>query len=193
MRTNKIIAIVGTRNTGKTDFTKNLIDEFPQPKKIIVDVLDNPVWHNLKTHNHPEWESRKVPAMPLEKLPYHKSGMYRVFSSDMKYLEKTISEEVANCLVVFEDATRWFKPNLTDAQLRYLLNSKQLNCDVVLVFHNLRKVPRDVVSNADFLVLLKTGESTYDQDKYYHPGFAQAFKEVHESEDRYIHRIIQLQ
>lgn len=192
MRTNKIIIIVGTRNTGKTDFAKNLLDDFPQPKSLIVDVLDNPVWHNLKTHNHPEWVERVVPIMPVEKLPYHKSGLYRVYSSDIRTLEAMIEEHVSNTVVVFEDATRWFKPNLTDAQLRYILNSKQVNCDLVLVFHNLRKVPRDVVSNADYLVLFKTGEAVYDKDKYYHAGFDQAFKEILKSDNRYIHRIIQL-
>ena len=193
MRTNSICIYVGKRGSGKTHFVKNLIDSFPQPKTLIVDVLDNPEWHNLKTYNHPEWEGRIIPIMPIEKLPFHKSGLYRVFSSDIELLEHNIDQFVRNTSLIIEDCSRWFNSKLTKTQKRYLLNSKQTNCDIHLFFHTLSSVPPELVKYADYITIFKTGESAFDNKKYYLPDFAKQFNEVFKSNDRFINRTILLQ
>lgn len=193
IRTNSICIYVGKRGSGKTHFVKNLIDDFPQPKTLIVDVLDNPEWHNMKTYNHPDWEFRTIPIMPLDKVHLHKSGLYRIFSSDIEQLEFLIDQCVRNTSLIIEDCSRWYNSKLTKTQKRYLLNSKQTNCDIHLFFHTLSAVPPELIKYADFLTIFKTGESFYDKKKYYLPEFDKAFKAVFSSNDRYINRTIRLQ
>jgi hypothetical protein len=192
MRVNKIFIYVGTRGTGKTDFVKNLIDHFPQPKTLIVDIAENPAWANMETHNHPEWASRKIPIMALDKLPYHKSGIYHIFDDDIDYLEQLIFEHVVNTALIIEDATQWYNSTLTKAQKRYLLRSKQLNCDYHIVFHTLSSVPPELIKYSDYLTIFKTGESNYNNKKFYHPSFDKIFHEVYNSQDPYINRTIRL-
>jgi hypothetical protein len=193
MRTNSICIYVGKRGSGKTDFVKNMIDFFPQPKTLIVDTFDNPVWRNMKTYSHPEWETRIVPVMPIEKLHLHKSGLYRVFHSDTDFLQFQIQQHCMNTAILFEDSTRYFPLNLSRTQKNYLLNSKQTNCDIHLVFHTLSQVPPELIKYADFLILFKTGEGSYNPKKYYHPNFDKVFQTVLKSNDRYINRTIPLQ
>jgi hypothetical protein len=192
MRVNKIFIYVGTRGTGKTDFVKNLIDHFPQPKTLIVDIAENPAWANMETHNHPEWASRKIPIMPLEKLPYHKSGIYHIYHDDITLLEQMIFEHVVNTSLIIEDATQWYNATLTKAQKRYLLRSKQLNCDYHIVFHTLSSVPPELIKYSDYLTIFKTGEITFNNKKFYQPSFEKIFKEVYNSQDPYINRTIRL-
>lgn len=192
MRTNKIFIYVGTRGTGKTDFMKNLIPYFPQEKTLIVDVAENPAWATMETYNHPEWASRTIPIMPLEKLPYHKKGTYHIFHDDIEELEQMIFKHVSNCSLIIEDATQWYNVTLTKAQKKYLLRSKQLNCDYHIVFHTLSSVPPELIKYADFLTIFKTGEVTYNPKKFYQPGFDSIFQEVYKSNEQYINRTIRL-
>ncbi len=192
-RTNKIFIYVGKRGTGKTDFIKNLIDVFPQPKTLIVDVLDNPVWRNLKTWDHPEWESRKIPVISLDQIEHHQHGIYRAFSSDIDLLENCIDQYVRDTSLIIEDCSRWYNSTLTKTQKRYLLNSKQTNCDVHLFFHTLASIPRQLIAYADYLTIFKTGEYRYDRSKYEHPDFDTAFRKVLKSTNKHEVITIRLQ
>ncbi len=192
MRTNSICIYVGTRGAGKTVFVKNLIDLFPQPKTLIVDIFDNPVWRNMETHNHPEWVHRVIPVIPVEKLPKQLTGLYRVFSNDIELLERAIDLHVRNTSLIIEDCTRWFNSTLTKTQKRYLLNSKQTNCDLHLFFHTLSAVPPDLIKYGDYLTIFKTGEYFYDKKKYCLPAFEKAFKKVVGSSDDFCNETIKL-
>lgn len=193
IRTNKICIYVGKRGTGKTDLIKNLIDRFPQPKTLIVDVLDNPVWRNMKTHDHPEWENRRIPIIELEQIEYHQHGTYRAYSSNIELLENFIDQYVRDTSLIVEDCSRWYNATLTKTQKRYLLNSKQTNCDVHLFFHTLSAVPRQLIAYADYLTLFKTGEYSYDKSKYEHPDFDTAFRKVLKSTNKHETITIRLQ
>lgn len=177
-RTNKISLFIGKRGTGKTDFIKEQIDYFPQPKCLIVDLFDNPVWHNMKTHAHPEWENREIKFLPPELVYRHSAGICLTYSSDIEALEQIVSNHVRNSVVIVEDASRWYNSKLTRSQKIYLLNSKQTNCDFNLFFHTLSSVPPELIKYADYLTLFKTGETTYDKHKYPIPGFDQVFQHV---------------
>lgn len=192
MRTNKICIYVGKRGTGKTHFVKNLIPYFPQPKTLIVDVLDNPEWHTLETWDHPEWANKIIPVMPVEMIPRHLSGTYRTFSSDIEMLEEYIADYVRNTALIIEDCSRWFNSRLTRQQKNYLLNSKQTNCDVHLFFHTLSSIPPELVKYADYITLFKTGEAVFDKNKFHSPDFAKSFRIVNDSKDRFINRTVRL-
>lgn len=192
-RTNKIFLVVGNRGTGKTDFCKNMLQLSPMPKKLIVDTFDNPAWRNMKTHDHPDWENITVPVMPVDMLNYHKGGLYRIFHTDTDFLQDEIDKYCMNSLVLVEDATRYFPLNLTRSQKNYLLNSKQKNLDIILVFHFLSTVPPELLKMADYLTIFKTNEAQVNEKKYFHPGFKEAFNHVYNSKNRFENKTIRLQ
>lgn len=192
-RTNKIILIIGKRGTGKTDYIKEIIDVFPQPKKLIVDTLDNPPWRNMKTWKHPDWSTRQIPVMPVEKLSQHENGLYRMYSEDTDLLQEAVAKHCEDTLVVMEDATRYFNSKLSKAQKAYLLNSKQKNVDVIIVWHYLGNLPAEILRIADYIVLFKTGEGAFNPDKYFHPGFKEAFEYVKNSKNKFEYLEIDIQ
>lgn len=192
-RANKIYLYVGNRNTGKTDFIKNLIPCMPQPKTLIVDTFDSPVWRNFKTWNHPEFESKIIPVITPEQVKNHKYGTFRTFDSDIDKLQAVISQDVSDCSVILEDASRYYSMNLTRDQRNYLLNSKQKNVDFHLVFHFLVDIPPKLVKLADFITIFKTGEVSINKDKYTHPDFETAFKYVAQSKNRFENVTLMLQ
>lgn len=184
-RDNCIYLYVGNRKTGKTDLIKNIIDVMPQPKVLIVDTFDNPVWRTMKTWNHPEWDSRIIPTIQPEQVKLHQYGLCRVYSDDTDMMQGIIKRDCANSSTIIEDASRYFDPRLTKAQKAYLLNSKQKNVDLHLVFHFLSDIAPQLIKLANYITIKKTGEKTYDKDKYHHPDFAEAFKRVSESPNRF--------
>jgi len=192
-RTNKIILVVGNRGTGKTDFCKNILDTLPQPKKLILDTFDNPAWRNMKTWNHPEWESRVIPIMPIEDIERHRSGMYRIAESDTIHSQDMIDKHCMDTGLIMEDASRYFPLNLSRSQKNYLLNSKQKNTDIILVFHYLATVPPELVKMADYITLFKTGEGDFNDKKYFHTGFREAFEYLKKAKNRFENVTINLQ
>lgn len=193
IRTNKIFIYVGKRGTGKTHFIKNLMDRFPQPKTLIVDVLDNAEWRSMKTHDHPEWKNRQIPIIELEQIEYHQHGTYRAFHNEIEILESYIDQHVRDTSLIIEDCSRWFDAKLTKVQRRYLLNSKQTNCDIHLFFHTLVSVPKQLIAWGDYLTLFKTGEYSYDKKKFAHPEFDTAFRKVLKSTNIHENITIRLQ
>ena len=194
MRTNKVILLVGTRGTGKTDFLKPLVKNSNLPKRLIVDTFDTPVWHNLATHNKPDWKSINIPAVEMRQLKNWKSGTYRCFSSDTKEMMSTIQNHVTNSLIVFEDATKYVRANLQDDVRKFVLDSKQKNLDLIFVFHALASIPKELARISDLLVIKKTSESLEKTIKNKFPvsTFEPAFKTVNNSKDRYTHKTIRL-
>lgn len=193
-RTNKVILLAGTRGTGKTDFIKKIVKSSNLPKKLIVDTFDSPVWHDLKTHDHPDWKDNKVPVVELSKLKYWKSGTYRIYSSDTDTMMSIIQTDIQNCLLVLEDATRYVRANLQKDVRYFVYDSKQKNLDIVFIFHSLASIPLELARISDLLVIKRTSEALTSSLKNRFPvgDFEKAFKEVNNSKDRYHHKTIRL-
>ena len=191
-RSNAVILIVGTRDVGKTTFIKELIMSANFPKKLVVDEFDSRVWQNMKTFNHPEWESIKIPRILPNQLQYWQSGLYRAYDSDIEMLQREVVGKVENTFVVMEDATRYFDMVLTKDQKRLVLNTKQNNCDLVLAFHSIADIPPRLVKYSNYLTLMKTDEDVYDKNKITHPQFRAMFERVKHSKDRHYSETIKL-
>lgn len=169
-RNNIISLVVGRRGTGKTDLIKNeIVIPSPLKKKLIVDTFENPAWRNLKTFLRPEMESASIPLLQIDQLQYWNNGLYRIFSSDTEELFEEIERTCFNTLLVFEDATKYIGGRLSPSMRKFLLDSKQKNLDVVLVFHSLASIPPELVRIADFITLFKTGDGQLDKSKYPFP------------------------
>lgn len=182
-RSNKIFLYVGDRDRGKTSFIKNCIPSFPQPKGLIIDLFDSPVWHTMKTWDHPEWESKKIPLITPEQVKNHQYGLYRTYCADTDYMENIIASDISNCSVVLEDASRYFEPVLTKKQRIYLLNSKQKNVDFHLVFHYLSDIAPRLVKMADYITIFKTDELEFNAKRFHQKGFADAVEYVAKSKN----------
>ena len=191
-RINDIIVVVGNRGTGKTDFIKKLVQASKMPKKLVIDTFDSPVWRNMKTHDFLQGENTAIPLMDVDDIPFHKQGLYRVFNEDTDLLEYHIQKHCSNSLLVVEDASRYYSSKLTKQQKNYLLNSKQKNCDIILVFHFLATLPTELLKMADYLTIFKTGEKFVDEKKFYFSDFKDAFTEVFESKNQYENITIKL-
>ncbi|HZH69271.1 MAG TPA: hypothetical protein VFD80_02325 [Flavobacteriaceae bacterium] len=178
--------LIGGRGKGKTDFLKKVVQASNLPKKLIVDVYDNPVWRDLQTHDNKDGANIKVPVLTLDQLPYWKSGTYRIFGSNTDEIKEAIDKYLKNCLLIWEDATKYYGTRLTDIEKRSLYDTKQKNIDAFYVFHSFRKTTIEVLENSDILTLKKTGDNRSLVDrKFENPDITQLFKEVKAHKDKY--------
>lgn len=191
-RSNKIFLYVGNRDVGKTSFVKENIVRVPQPKTLIVDTFDSPVWRNMKTYLHPEWESDTIPVISPDKVKTHLYGRYRTFTNDTDMMQKIIATHCMNTAVVIEDASRYFDSQLSKDQRHYLLDSKQRNVDYHLIFHLLSDVPPRLAKLANYLTLFKTGEITVDKSKFAHPDVKKALGILFDYPDEHINVTLKL-
>lgn len=168
VRTNKASIIVGGRGTGKTTFLKDIVRLSHLPKKLIVELFHNPVWHTMESYNYPQGKYEKIPVVPLDEnvLKRWKKGTAFTYSNDEEELFRVIESSVRNAFVLFEDATKYMEGRLTREQKRFVVDCKQKNVDVIFVFHSLGAVPPKLIALCDSITLFKTNDgrlkSAYD-------------------------------
>lgn len=204
-RFNEIIVLAGGRGCGKTTYVKgNKAERFPAKlfsqyakhptikKKLIVDTFDSPVW-------------REFPEMPKYKNsnaydPWYflnwKKGTYRMFDGRTDRINMLISKYLYNALVVYEDATKTVGTRLTKDMRYFLLDSKQQNLDIVLIFHSISAIPLELGRMPfDRLILFKTGEK-WDKckDRITDPQgkVEKAFFKLNKSNNRFDNRVVDL-
>jgi hypothetical protein len=181
-----VTTFCGGRGKGKTDFLKHLVKSTHLPKVLIVDTFDNERWRTMETWDHPEWAKEVIPIIPAEKIKVWKKGVYRIFDADLEKIKNTIANDLLNCLLIWEDASKYYKSRLTKDELRILYDTKQRNIDSVYVFHSLRKATVEIVENSDLLTLKKTGDNLTTIDrKYQNPAINALFEEVQKHPDKY--------
>ena len=152
MRMNKVGAILGRRGCGKTTYTLALIQAYhkshPAKKILVVDTLDHPSY-------------KDVPVMDLEMLPRWKTPtIYRIFGSNTDEMLRGV-EQLRNCLVIFEDASKYIRKNLQLEVRAFIIDSKQKNLDLVFLFHGFAYVPPELFRIMDFLTIFKTDNPEY--------------------------------
>lgn len=196
---NKVIVAAGARGTGKTDWLKNRIraakSARPDLSVLIVDTFDNPRWRTMDT-----WQIKgtpNIPIIPSEKIPHWKGGtIVRTADADIPAQMKIIEESLMNCLLVLEDATRYIRSGkLTEAQEKFILNSKQKNIDIIFIFHLFKKIPDDLLGYSDVLTMFKTGDKLSTpvmRNRFVenYPDFEQAFNIIKNAPDKYINHSI---
>lgn len=184
MRLNKISFIFGDRGTGKSYFTINKIIKPHKKKVLIVDTLD-----------HPAYKAEGFQLIETKMLPRWKSGVKRIIinpvtlSDDIKYIAA-----LTNCLVIFEDATKYVRTDAPKELFQFIYDSKQKNVDILFQYHGFKKVLPELLDNANFLTLFKLKENIKEY-KYKIPDFdtvAAALSAVNKSSNPYINKTIQV-
>lgn len=145
MRSNAVVVFVGRPLTGKTYFINQLLDQ--EQKKVLIYDLNN------------EPKYRHFPKMTVDKIPYWKSGKYRVFTPDADELLEAIQKDVRNATIVLEDATSYITANTTRILRKILVSRRHWNLDIFLTFHSLNLVPPVVFELCNYVVVKKTHDS----------------------------------
>lgn len=171
-RDNIVTVVAGQRGAGKTDYLKNEVI-FPSlfPKTLIVDTYDNPAWRTLKTYSRPDLAGRVIPIIHLSDFSRWENGIYRVFSGNVKEIYSAIRNDLWNCNVIFDDASKYLRGRVLEDVTEFLFNSKQRNVDITLAYHALAQVPPEIVYATDYFTIFKTKDGKLDSGKYSDPDF----------------------
>lgn len=143
-RLNKVIAVIGGRGKGKTTFTKNIIKKHNK-KVLIIDTIDHPAYAD-------------VAIIKPDDLKGWRSGTRRIVGAPTKHLYTCMNTFLRNCLVVFEDATKYIDSSVPEHIMHFIIDSKQKNLDLIFIYHDFASVPPKVYRLLDEIELFKTNE-----------------------------------
>lgn len=158
---NQIILLVGRRNSGKTNTAKILINEYyvsrgDVSRVLIADTMDHPSYRGIS-----QIEPGFIRAWSTG------TGVYRCYGSDPEERLNAICQKdesgnyyFNNGLLVVEDSVKFFtKGQIPKFFLNFIVDTKQFNNDLILMFHAFGLIPPDLWRFANRLVIHKTNES----------------------------------
>ena len=115
-------------------------------KTIVTDVEKNDAWENMGTWNNPGGFEEKIQAIEPHQVKYLKKGVKHLYCSDADVLMQTINDDVKNTLVVMEDGSKYFdEGRMTRTQKKIVLDTKQKNIDLVILFHGISFIPKKLI------------------------------------------------
>jgi energy-coupling factor transporter ATP-binding protein EcfA2 len=156
-RLNFLILVIGKPGTGKTTVTmeiaKQLQDETGR-KIIVVDTDFHPSYSNIK-------------QVPLHKLKTWNGSICKIVESDIDLVCDRLRKYQRNAFIMFEDASKYVEPNLTNSQKRFVIDYRKCNFDVAFMFHYLGDVPPRLCKMYNQVLLFKTEDDlTVKQPKF---------------------------
>jgi hypothetical protein len=146
LRINKVTSILGGRGCGKSDYTRALVNKYrdihPDTKTLII------------TDEHPIYSD--LDFIDLELLPRWKgTGIYKIWGEPDEIFAE-IAKSLYNCLIVFEDASKYINKTVQKSIRKIILDSKQRNTDLIFQFHGFSYVPPEFFRIMDNIVIFKT-------------------------------------
>ena len=161
---NKVTVIAGERGSGKTNTAKILIQAYADAngadhRILIIDTLNHPQYSGIQQLAKPEYLSMwkdnngvlRLFAPPPEGQGIQYNLQYVCTQHDGRYLFR-------NGLLVIEDATKLLEGKLDEWFKTFVVDSKQINVDILLMFHGFCFVPPRLWKFIDRLVIHKTKE-----------------------------------
>lgn len=109
---------------------------------------------------------------------------------DMPTFVNFCSQAVFNKIVVIEDATGFFRGNMSGDFIRMIQRKRHANNNYVLLFHSIASVPRQIKDFANYVVLFKTNDIDSDVYKKY-PQIYPHYLEIKKAK-KYSKKIIKL-
>jgi len=150
-RVNKVGLYLGTRGSGKTYYTtKDLIPWYrkkhPDMRVLVMDTLD-----------HPDYS--EVPRITPGHLARWKGGgYYRMYGGNTAEMMEAVMNNLRNCLLIIEDASKVLGGSLDENVKRFVLDSKQRNLDIIFMFHSFGFAPPKLLQVADYYMLFRTAD-----------------------------------
>ncbi len=141
-RLNETIVMGGEKGTGKTSVAQKLLS-VNNKNYIVVDLQDHPAYRYLPTieindiKRRPEFDCRIITRKPYDAIA-------------------EINEHIYNMNIVLEDARRYIRPNMALVAEEFVINHKQHNMDLIIMYHSLKQVPPFLVDLLDKVVVFKT-------------------------------------
>jgi hypothetical protein len=189
------LVVAGQMRSGKTYFTINdIIKPAIGKRKVLI----------LMLYDHPDYSNyQKIELSKLKswcELPHKLGPRVCLCSPETIYSAIAIVTQNMNCnstapgLVVLEDASRTIKTGNNQAHKAiadFIYTSRNINLDVVVQVHSLKRCPVEVTHNATHIVLFKTkdvldkdtadkvGEAAFEQLQKYVPILRKASLEQH--------------
>lgn len=151
-----ITVVIGNKETGKTTLVKQMMKASPLPKKLVIDTHASSIWADMETFDDPEGANIKVDPIHPDILKHWQYGYGITYGKNKKEILNIVDNDVYNTVVVIEDAVRFFRHKLSDAVQDIIINTKQHNVQLIIVYHLLTQPPADLLDIADYLVLKKT-------------------------------------
>jgi hypothetical protein len=136
--------IIGAKGQGKSTITKKMIEGKPQH---IFDV------NNEYTDLTEDWEQ---------------SDKSRCIDMDIKNFVFLCQEKhINNRYIVVEDATGFFRGNVSSSTIQMLQGSRHQKNNYILLFHSIRSVPKQLFDFCNVVVLYKTNDVQEEVKKKY--------------------------
>jgi energy-coupling factor transporter ATP-binding protein EcfA2 len=186
MRINLVNLILGKRGCGKTTFVRKLIALYRAKhiyrKILIVSTIDQPGY-------------KDIPIIEISHLKRWKgSGTYRIFGSNTNEILEAIEEHFRGGLLVMEDSTAFIPKIIPEKLRRMIIDTKQKDVDMIMVFHGFMSTPPEILRYTDTLTFFKT--DTPDSRKeaigaYYNDVLTQ-YNNVMASTNQYIYKTVKI-
>jgi len=183
MRNNYITAIIGKRGCGKTTYVLGLIDAYrkahPDKKILIMDTIDHPLYNY-------------VPILTPDMVARWKTpSVYRMFGGNIKEMLTAINQDLTNCLVIFEDASKYITKNLQKEVRNSCYDSKQKNIDLLFLFHGFAAISPELFRMIDIYTIFKTDNIDYRRGEIvYYDEIKSTWDEVMKSKNKYFKKTV---
>lgn len=151
VRNNKVILLFGERGAGKTFYARNFLLQYrqahPEQKALILDTFRSPKYLDLA-------------AIKIEDIArWRNANTYVCWNSDTDKINAAV-QQLYNALIIYEDASKFFDSNQLPPDLKkYVIDTKQKNVDILMLFHGYTFCPPKLFRLADEIIVMKTKDS----------------------------------
>ena len=142
------------------------------------------------------WNKNFISGIPSENVLINdvKNEYGGTYFSKKDFLEK--AKEARRKIILFEEATIFFKGQSVEAMIEILVRARHTNNTILMVFHSLRSVPADIFELIDVFVIFPTIERPDLVEKKYsdYPEVFEAWKALwdYEQENGLAHKYIEV-
>ena len=177
-----ISLIIGMRNSGKSYYTRNVIIPKQKKKVLIIDTIDH--------EKYRDFQIIKTRAQ----LAAWTGGVKRFITNPVRLKEDMImlNETLSNCLIIFEDATKYFTANAPRELFMLLYDSKQKGIDIILMYHGFKNITNEILANANTITLFKIEENIkrYEHKIPRYETIEKIHFDIQQNKNQYINRTI---
>jgi hypothetical protein len=115
----------------------------------------------VDTLDHPDYRSEGYKIIDVKTLNRWKGGVYRIITSPVRIGEDVayMNRYLSNCLIIFEDATKYLRTDTPKSVFEFIYDTKQRNIDVIFQYHGFKKILPEMLDNANYLTLFKLNEN----------------------------------
>lgn len=178
VRQNYLTLIVGTKGTGKTTAMKRILQSTSK-KIIVLDVFD-----------HTDW--RHLPMLAVKDIKRWVNGNVRVVTDEPELALSEIAKYVYNSIIVYEDANQYFESHLSKDVKRIIIQSKQKNNDIFVMYHSLGEVAKYFRTMYNRILLFKTKDTISECKKYSNAkGIESALNYCQMSPNQFVNQIVE--